>query len=267
MFADANVSGAASRAEAISPQNLLLRALPPSELERVLPLLQRVTLTPRRVLQHAGVPIEHIYFIEDGLVSVLASADERTAVEVALIGREGAVGTVAILGVNVASLRYFVQIGGSALKLGVNDLARFMRDIPELRTTLHHALHTALMQSAQSAACNLSHALLQRLARWLLAAQDRSHRDDIPVTQDLLARSLGVRRASVSEAFKALGGLFANERGLIKILDRARLQEIACRCNRMGRERRGKPRSENGRDRFCSLSAVLALFEIELLAH
>jgi CRP-like cAMP-binding protein len=219
------------------------------------------------VLQHAGVPIEHIYFIEDGLVSVLASADERTAVEVGLIGREGAVGIVAILGVTVSPLRYFVQIGGSALRLKVTDLARVMQDIPELRATLHNALHAALMQSAQSAACNLSHTLPQRLARWLLAAQDRCHREDIPVTQDLFARNLGVRRASVSEVLKTFGGLFAKERGLIKILDRARLEEIACRCYRMGRERRDKPRCAGGRDRVYSLSALCALLKIELLAH
>lgn len=270
MFAEASISAAAPRAETIPPQNLLLRALPPRDFERLLPLLHRVTLTPRRVLQHAGVPIENIYFIEDGLVSVLASADERTTVEVGLIGREGAAGTVAILGVTVSPLRYFVQIGGSALKLKVSDLARVMQDIPQLRTTLHNALHAALMQSAQSAACSLSHTLSQRLARWLLAAQDRSDRDTIPITQDLLARSLGVRRASVSEAFKPLerAGAFAKSRGLVKILDRTRLEQMACRCYRVVREPRDQAaRAEKGRRPLYSLPALWALLEIELLAH
>jgi DNA-binding transcriptional regulator YhcF (GntR family) len=126
------------------------------------------------------------------------------------------------------------------------------------------------MQSAQSAACNLSHTLPQRLARWLLAAQDRSDSNAIPITQDLLARSLGVRRASVSEAFKPLErvGVFAKERGLITILDRARLEQIACRCYRMMRERREPShRSANGGSRVYSLSALCALLKIELLAH
>ena len=69
---------------------------------------------PSHLLQHAGVPIEHLYFIEDGLVSVLASADERNAVAVWLIGREGVVGSAALLGVRTSPLRHFVQIGGSA---------------------------------------------------------------------------------------------------------------------------------------------------------
>jgi DNA-binding transcriptional regulator YhcF (GntR family) len=93
---------------------------------------------------------------------------------------------------------------------------------------LHGYLHTAMIQSSQSTACSLSHSLLQRLARWLLTAQDRSARDDLPITHDLLARNLGVRRASVSEAFKPLErlGIFARERGLVRILDRARADRL-----------------------------------------
>jgi CRP-like cAMP-binding protein len=270
MWTGQNASALALSGEAAPPRNLLLRSLPRRDLERLYPLLRRVTLTPRRVLQHAGVPIEHVYFIEEGLVSVLASADERNAVEVWLIGREGAIGSAALLGARVSPLRHFVQIGGSALRIGVEDLARAMDEMPQLQAVLHSYLHVALMQSSQSAACSLSHSLSQRLARWLLTAQDRSDRDELPITQDLLARSLGVRRATVSEAFKPLvrRGIFARERGLIRILDRARLKQIACRCYRIMRLRRDRPeRSETGRGRFYALSVFCALLEIELLAH
>jgi DNA-binding transcriptional regulator YhcF (GntR family) len=115
--------------------------------------------------------------------------------------------------------------------------------------------------------------LLQRLARWLLAAQDRTGRD-IPITQDLLARSLGVRRASVSEAFKPLErrGIFARQRGLIRILNRARLEEIACRCYRVMRPKLDAPEVPgetrgNGRGPLLALPFICALLEVELLAQ
>jgi CRP-like cAMP-binding protein len=252
------------------PRNLLLQGLPRRDYELLSPLLERVVLTPRRVLQHAHVPIEHLYFIEDGLVSVLASTGDRNPVEVRLIGRDGVVGSAALLGARHSPLRYFVQIGGSALRIGVDDLARAMAETPQLRAVLHGHLHAALMQSSQSAACSLRHSLLQRLARWLLTAQERTGCNDIPITQDLLARSLGVRRASVSDAFKPLerGGIFAKERGLIRILDRARLEEIACRCYRlMGLKRDQAGKSETRRGPLFALPIFCALLEIELLAQ
>jgi CRP-like cAMP-binding protein len=269
MWSGQDTGDLAARGAIAMPQNHLLQSLPPEDLARLSPLLQKVALTPRRVLQHAGVPIEHIYFIEDGLVSVLASADERSAVEVWLIGREGAVGSAALLGARTSPLRYFVQIGGSALRIGVDDLNRAITAMPRLKTIMQGYLHASLMQSTQSAACSLSHSLVQRMARWLLTAQDRSDRDEIPITQDLLARSLGVRRATVTDAIKPLerGGIFARERGLIRILDRRRLEEIACRCYRLMRSKNGRPdQSGNGNGRFYVLSALFALLEIELLA-
>jgi CRP-like cAMP-binding protein len=251
------------------PRNLLLQALPRRDYELLSRKLERVALMPRRVLQHAHVPIDHLYFIEDGLVSVLASTGDRNPVEVRLIGREGVVGSAALFGARISPLRYFVQVGGSALRIGVDDLADAMAETSQLRAALNGHLHAALMQSSQSTACSLRHSLLQRLARWLLTAQERTGRDDIPITQDLLARSLGVRRASVSEAFKPLQkcGIFARERGLIRILDRARLEEIACRCYRiMGLKRDWAGKSEKGRGPLFALPILCALLEIELLA-
>ena len=256
------------------PRNLLLRALPRRDYERLSPSLERVALTPRRVLQHAQIAIHHFYFIEEGLVSALANTGERSAVEVWLIGREGLVGSPALLGAGGSPLRYFVQVGGSALRIGVDDLTQAMAEMPALRAVLHDYLHCALMQSTQSAACGLRHSLLQRLARWLLAAQDRTGRD-IPITQDLLARSLGVRRASVSEAFKPLErrGIFARQRGLIRILNRARLEEIACRCYRVMRPKLDAPgqpdatQRGNGRGPLLALPFICALLEVELLAQ
>jgi CRP-like cAMP-binding protein len=208
--------------------------LPAGQFEKITHLLQPVTLAPRRTLQHANLPIRHVYFIEEGLVSVLASTDTRNAVEVWLIGREGVIGSAAVLGMSTTPLRYLVQIGGSALRIEVDDLRQAMVELPQLRELLLDDLHTTLLRSSQSTACSLSHSFRQRLARWLLTAQDRSNKDEFRITHDLLARILGVRRATVSETIKSLEGrgILARMRGMIKIRDRDRLEEISCRCYR-----------------------------------
>jgi CRP-like cAMP-binding protein len=267
MWAEQQEAGLAFAREATVPRNLLLRSLPWDELGRLSPLLHQVLLTPRRVLQHAGLPIEHVYFIEEGLVSVLAKVDERNAVEVGLIGRDGAVGSTVVLGADTAMFSHFVQIRGSALRIAVNDLVRVLPALPRLREALQGYLHLAMMQSAQVAACSLRHSFEQRLASWLLMAHERSAMDQLPITQDLLARSLGVRRPTVSGTFKLLEqrGVFAKDRGRVRILDRAGLQRIACRCYRaMCRQRDAFKRSQMSRKTFMALSLLWALFEIEL---
>jgi hypothetical protein len=123
------------------------------------------------------------------------------------------------------------------------------------------------MQSSQSAACSLKHAFEQRLARWLLTAQDRIELDALPITQELLARSLGVHRPTVSATFKVLQGrgIFLKERGLIRIVDRSALERLACRCYRtMALSRTLWQRSETRRKLVVALSVLGALLEVEL---
>lgn len=93
---------------------------------------------------------------------------------------------------------------GSALRIRVEDLNLALYEIPRLKGLLNSYLHGALSQSALSAACSLRHSFVQRVARWLLLAQDRSDRDELPIPQAMLARSLGVRRSTVSAALKSL---------------------------------------------------------------
>jgi hypothetical protein len=118
-----------------------------------------------------------------------------------LIGRDGVVGSTVLLGIETTTLSHFVHIGGSALRVGVEDLNRAMSESPNVRAVLNGYVHAALTQSSQSAACSLKHSFQPRLARWLLTAQDLSELDELPVTQDLLARSLGVHRPTVSGTF------------------------------------------------------------------
>jgi CRP-like cAMP-binding protein len=267
MWTEPRETGLALYGEPALPRNLVLRALPSYELELLSPLLDRVPLTPRRVLQHAGLPIEHVFFIESGLVSALAKVDEGDAVEVGLIGRDGVVGSAVLLGATAATLSHFVQLRGSALRISVEDLDRVISELPSLREALKGYLHLFLMQSAQAAACGLRHSFQQRLARWLLMAHDRSGMDHLSLTQDLVARNLGVRRATVSETFKLLEqrGVFAKDRGMVRILDRRGLERVACRCYRtMCQQRDAWKRSLKSRKALFVLSLLGALFELEL---
>jgi CRP-like cAMP-binding protein len=266
MWTESRETGLALAGERSLPRNLLLRSLPSEELEQLSSFLHEVPLIPRRILQHAGLPIEQVTFIEEGLVSVLAKVDERNAVEVGLIGRDGAVGSIVVLGADTAAFSHFVQIGGNGLQVRIEDLGRVLPELPRLREALHFYLHLALMQSSQVAACSLRHSFEQRLASWLLMAHDRSDMDQLPITQDLLARSLGVRRPTVSGTFKQLAqrGLFAKDRGTVRILDRAGLERIACRCYRaMCRQADDFKQSKMGRKTLVALSLLCALVEIE----
>ena len=145
--------------------------------------MEPVDACARRTLQHANVPINHVYFIEEGLVSVLASTDTRNAVEVWLVGRGGVVGSAAVLGLSSTPLRHLVQVGGSALRIGVDDLRQAMAELATAWALLLDDLHTTLLRSSQSTACSLSHSFRQRLARWLLTAQDRSEPDEFRITR------------------------------------------------------------------------------------
>jgi CRP-like cAMP-binding protein len=214
------------------PQNLILRALPRDDLERLFPYLELVQLKPKRLLHHASVRVEHLYFIEEGLLAAVAKADQRKSVAVWLIGPEGVSGLPLILGEKITTYSRLVVVGGWALRIRSDDLRRALQDIESLRTLLFRHIFAVVMQTAQSSACNLCHSLRQRFARWILLAHDQCKTDDLPITQELLARLLGVRRASVSECISWFEerGIVRRSRGLVGIANRSRLEALSCSC-------------------------------------
>lgn len=217
------------------PRNRLLSSLPPAELDALRPCLEPCSMKPRRVLHHDRAPMEHVYFVESGLVSVLAQIDERKAVEVWLIGREGLSGIPIVLGGSVSPHRRVVQLGGTALRMAAADVHAAMRDLPVFSVTMLRYVQLALAQTSQIGACNGAHAIRQRLARWLLTAQDRVGHDVLPLTHDMLARLLGVRRATITECIAVLDTerVLSTRRGRLEILDRERLESMSCLCYRI----------------------------------
>ena len=215
-------------------RNRLLQMLPVEELRRLRPYLARVRLAQGDVLHRAGARVGQAYFVEQGCVSLVAEAATPAGrVEVGLIGRESVVGSPVLLAADPASsLQAVVQVPGTAYGIRADVLHASLEHAPALRRAVRHALEALLAQLAQVAACNSCHTLPERLARWLLMAHDRVDGDELPLTQDLLAAVLAVRRPGVTIAMGALqaAGLLRRSRGRVVICDRPGLEAAACGC-------------------------------------
>jgi CRP-like cAMP-binding protein len=221
------------------PRNRLLLALPASNLKRLMPELEQVQGQRGQVLMDADSPLDHIYFPDSGVVSVVAVYADGSIIEMATIGREGCTGVQAVLGAKQSSVRLLVQIPGSAARMSRRAFARAMGSMPFFRSIMYAYLHAFLEQVLVSAACNGAHSLQERLARWLLMMRDRGDDDALRITQSLLAEMLGVQRPTVTNATGELerAGLVERGRRQITILDRQGLTEASCECYQLVRAR------------------------------
>lgn len=217
-------------------RNRVLCMLPDSERARVLSVAERMPIQRRQVLHHYRLPIEHVYFIDQGLVSVAAKVGRERFVEVWLVGPEGVVGAQLVLAGNADPLhRRTVQVGGHARRVAVKDFRQLLSELPTLRAVLNRYLAVVLLQTSQTGACNAAHQVKQRLARWLLLARSSMNSDEIPLTHEVLGQLLGVRRASVTECLEVLegGALISTRRGAVKIENVAELERVCCECFRL----------------------------------
>ena len=213
-------------------QNLLLNLLNGDGVARLGLALELVTLGARHMLYEPDVPINYVYFPVDGVMSMLAEVDDNIEVEVGTVGNEGMIGLPVFLGAEATPGRAFAQVPGQAYRLSVDEFKRLLKESPRATEILHRYTQALMIQVSQSAACNRIHSNHQRCARWLLHTQDHVGEDEFQLTQEFLAQMLGVRRATVSEiagSFQASGVIEYN-RGIICVLDRARLEAASCLC-------------------------------------
>jgi len=216
-------------------QNRFLATLSPDDFERLRPFLSSVELKRHAVIHEANKLVDAVYFIESGVISRVARTQSDGPVEVAMVGRSGFIGISVIIGTMMALDRTVVQIPGLALRISASDLQRLMASHPPLRDHLLSYVHVLMMQKAQVSFCNAKHDIESRLARWLALAHDRVVGDALPVTHELLALMLGVRRAGVSETiarFEA-AGIVRRGRATLKIEDRELLLGKTCECYRI----------------------------------
>ncbi|WP_194481040.1 Crp/Fnr family transcriptional regulator [Bradyrhizobium sp. CCBAU 53338] len=214
-------------------RNKLLRLIPAEELAGIVGVCERIQLRRHQVLHHYRLPMEYVYFVESGLVSVAARVDQDKFVEVWLIGSEGLVGAPVLLAAKSAPLhRRTVQVDGEALRVKTSDFSKILENLPYLRSVVERYLAAVLVQTSQSGACNSYHDLRQRLVRWLLVARSSLGTDNMPLTHMMLAELLGVRRASVTECLEGLQkeGTLSTRRGCITVEDAVGLSKLSCDC-------------------------------------
>jgi CRP-like cAMP-binding protein len=223
------------------PRNRLLLALPSSNLKRLIPDLEPITCQRGQVLLDADSRLEDVFFPDSGVVSVVAVYEDGSIIEMATIGREGCTGFQAILGAKEkdSSVRFLVQIAGSAAKMSRAAFTRAMGSMPSFSSLMHAYLHAFLEQVLVSGACNGAHNLKERLARWLLMMHDRSDGDMLGITQTLLAHMLGVQRPTITNAIREFerAGLIGNSRQQVAILNRNGLMKESCECYQLVRRR------------------------------
>jgi len=221
------------------PRNRLLLALPSRTLKRLMPALEYIRCQREQVLIAVDSSLEHVFFPDSGVVSVVAVYEDGSIVEMATIGREGFTGIQAVFGAKKSSMRLFVQIPGSAAKMSRAAFTRAMNAMPAFRGLMFAYVQAFMEQVMMSVACNGAHSLKERLARWLLMMRDRNDDDVLPLTQNLHAEMLGVQRPSTTNAAGELEHAGAIERGRnqVTILDRQRLLAESCECYQLVRER------------------------------
>ena len=219
-------------------KNQLLSALVNSQYQHLVPHLQRVDLALGDVVYTVGRTIEHVYFPEDAVVSLLATLENGATTEVGLVGREGMVGLTVFLGGASTPERALVQLAGSAMRMKASVLRDEIRLGSSLQLLLLRYTRSFIALMSQSVVCSQHHSLDQRFARWLLMMHDYSESDTLNLTHEMVAGMIGTRRAGVTMAALALRekNLVSASRGRITILDRPGLEAAACECYSIIRE-------------------------------
>jgi CRP-like cAMP-binding protein len=213
-------------------QNLLLGALPPEDLERLLPNLELLELPLGAPVYESGDRMDHVYFLTTAIVSLLYVLEDGSSAEIAVTGREGVIGISLFMGGESTPNRAVVQSGGYAYRLGATALKQEFSRGGDLQHLLLRFTQALITQMSQTAVCNRHHAVDRQLCRWLLLSLDRLKSHELKMTQELIANMLGVRRGGVTDAARKLqvAGIIRYSRGHIKVLDRAKLEARACEC-------------------------------------
>lgn len=230
-------------APAMTIGNRLLAMLTPRAQASLDAECEYVELSSGQILYEPGARIEHVYFPETCVASMVRRMEDGSGVEVGIVGNDGMTGISVVLGAPMIPTQCLIQIPGAARRITAGAMLAALKK-PSLKTidgrpllALLHLYSQALFeQVAQSAACNRLHSLEQRCARWLLMTHDRTPGDELALTQEFLSYMLGVRRAGVTEAAGSLqrSGLINYRHGRIRVRDRVGLEAVSCECYRVG---------------------------------
>lgn len=216
--------------------NRLLDALPRAVHERIAPTLRRISVEGEgHVVASAGALFDMVRFPVDAVFSIVATLENGDTIEVANVGREGFVEADAALQSGFARRESHCLLAGDVIAMRPEDFRAEMERSEAFGYLASQSVSARLFATEQFSLCNMKHTIPQRFARWLLMARERVGADDFRFTHDTLALILGVRRAGVTQAVRALyeAGAIVHERGKIKVRDSERLRKICCECYQM----------------------------------
>jgi CRP-like cAMP-binding protein len=212
--------------------NKLLLAMSDEEFHSIRPHLEFVNLPHHLSLHQPHRTVKYAHFPNEGLISLVVELKDGKSVEAGLLGKDGASGMPAVMGLSRSPLREIVQIAGNGFRVKISTLQEILESNPHIHVILGRYAAGLAMQGAQTAACNRIHKVEERLARWLLIAQDRLESGTVNITHDFLATMLGTDRPSVTLAAGVLQKkeIIIYTRGSVKILNRKKLEQFACEC-------------------------------------
>jgi CRP-like cAMP-binding protein len=216
---------------------LLLANLSPEAWSLLHIYLREREFAGRSVLWDAGAQPGQIFFPLSGLISIRVPTKDGHAIEVASVGREGAAGIRDGLGMLPVLTQAVILVPGRFMSISAEALVGCVQQNEEIRRAVAVCRGWVLLQSQQIGACNAVHAVEARFCRWLLRASDALDEESVPVTQEMIAKMLGVRRTTVTlitQRFE-LRAMIDNSRGKVVIRDRAAVEATACDCyHRLG---------------------------------
>lgn len=218
--------------------NLLLDSLSPVSFKLLMDQSKPCALPSRMVLYQPEVAPRYGYFLTAGIASVVASSSDGGAVEVEVIGREGVVGAMHVLGPGLVPTQCFMQMPGTALRIRLSDLKTAFMNSAEFRSRMLAFVQMRSLTLSQIAGCHRMHGAEQRLARWLLMVQNRVQEETLGLTQLFLAEMLGSQRTTVSTVAAVMqhDGLIEYSRGHLRIVNRPGLEALACGCYAVTRD-------------------------------
>jgi CRP-like cAMP-binding protein len=216
-------------------QNHLLAALSPEVQGRLFPHLELAELPLRALMYEAGRPMRHVYFPTDSIISMQYLMENGASTAISVVGNEGLLGITLYMGGEGTPSRSIVQSAGHAYRLPRPRVKDEFNRHGELLLLMLRYTQALITQVAQTAVCNRHHRIDQQLCRWLLLSMDRLSHNRLTMTQEFIANMLGVRRPGVTVAASKLEhlGVISYERGMIKVMDRARLESLSCECYRV----------------------------------
>jgi CRP-like cAMP-binding protein len=219
--------------------NRLLGAIEAASLARIVPHLEPVVLNLGAVVCEAGGLLKHAYFPQGAVLSLLTVLENGSAIETANIGCEGAFGLFAAMYSRVSFNRCLVQFEGGMVRCPIDFLQSEFEHSEHVRNLFVSYSETLLSQVQQTVACNALHSTEERMCRWLLMMHDRAGGEALPYTHEFLSHMLGANRKSVTLAAQSLqtAGLISYQRGKIRVVNRAGLEQASCECYAIVKDR------------------------------